>query len=113
MSSLIQYESMVDDVLQLYLDRTEQLYAKSGTICDFSIWLQYYAFDVIGMITYGKRLGFLDRGEDVGNVISALDDHLGYASLVGIFPSLHQYMFPLKNYFAGSRGSGRAYVDGL
>lgn len=62
------------------------------------------------MITYGKRLGFLDKGEDIRNVIGALEDHLSYATLVGIFPSLHQIMFPLKNFIAGGEGAGRAYI---
>jgi cytochrome P450 len=39
-----------------------------------------------------------------------LDDHLGYATLCGIFPSLHEYLFPIRNYLAGVKGTGRAYV---
>ncbi|KAK8137784.1 hypothetical protein PG984_001164 [Apiospora sp. TS-2023a] len=35
-------------------------------------WLQCYAFDVIGLITFSKRFGFLDRGEDVGGVMKAI-----------------------------------------
>ncbi|KAK4694893.1 hypothetical protein P7C71_g2762, partial [Lecanoromycetidae sp. Uapishka_2] len=34
-------------------------------ICDFAEWLQFYAFDVIGEITYSKRHGFVERAEDV------------------------------------------------
>ncbi|KAF7960128.1 hypothetical protein EAE96_001727 [Botrytis aclada] len=40
-------------------------------------WLQCYAFDVIGEITFGKRFGFLDKGEDKDGVW------------------IHDYLFPL------------------
>ncbi|KAI8725549.1 hypothetical protein NCS52_00126300 [Fusarium sp. LHS14.1] len=90
-------------------DRLSELSALNQAV-DMRHWFQCCAFDVIGMTTYGKRLGFLDRGEDVGNVISALDDLLGYASVVGIFPGLHRILFSLKNLMAGVKGAGRAYV---
>lgn len=73
-------------------------------------WFQCYAFDVIGLITYGRRLGFLDRGADIEGVIGALEDHLAYAVLVGIYPKWHRYLYPLVNFWAGKKGSGRAYV---
>lgn len=109
MSSLMHYEGFVDDCADLFETRLLQLSAVAQVV-DLRHWFQCYAFDVIGMITYGKRLGFLDKGEDVGNVIEALEDHLSYATLVGIFPSLHQVLFPLKNFIAGGKGAGRAYV---
>ncbi|KAL2686911.1 hypothetical protein Neosp_004454 [[Neocosmospora] mangrovei] len=109
MSALIHYENFVDNCADLFKSRLSELSALDQAV-DMRHWFQCYAFDVIGMITYGKRLGFLDRGEDVGNVISALDDLLGYASVVGIFPDLHRILFSLKNLMAGVKGAGRAYV---
>lgn len=109
MSALIHYETFVDNCADLFKSRLSELSALNQAV-DMRHWFQCYAFDVIGMITYGKRLGFLDRGEDVGNVISALDDLLGYASVVGIFPGLHRILFSLKNLMAGVKGAGRAYV---
>ena len=99
----------MDDCAEIFTERLSEL-ATAKVPVDMRHWFQCYAFDVIGMITYAKRIGFLDRGEDVGNVINALEDHLSYASTVGVFPSLHKYLYPLKNYMAGSQGSGRAYV---
>jgi cytochrome P450 len=73
-------------------------------------WLQCYAFDVIGMITYSKRIGFLDFGEDVGDVMRNLGDHLAYASVIGVYPWLHPILFRVRNWLAGSRGKGRQYI---
>ncbi|KAM5353625.1 hypothetical protein ACJ41O_000275 [Fusarium nematophilum] len=112
MSSLVHYEPFVDECADLFSQRLAEM-SRSNLPVDIRHWFQCYAFDVIGLITYAKRLGFLDRGDDVGGVIGALEDHLGYATLVGIFPSLHRYLFPLKNYLAGGKGAGRAYVLGF
>ncbi|EWG35785.1 cytochrome P450 oxidoreductase [Fusarium verticillioides 7600] len=64
MSSLVNYEAFVDECAKLLKNRLSELYA-AGQAVDMHHWFQCYAFDVIGMITYGKRLGFLDKGEDV------------------------------------------------
>ncbi|KAL2104613.1 hypothetical protein VUR80DRAFT_10112 [Thermomyces stellatus] len=109
MSALVTYEPYVDACAGLFSQRLGEL-ADGGVAANMGHWLQCYAFDVIGMITYSKRLGFLDRGEDVEGVIAALEEHLKYASLTGIYPGLHRFLFPLKNYLAGKRGAGRGYV---
>ncbi|KAJ4005613.1 hypothetical protein NW752_002448 [Fusarium irregulare] len=111
MSSLVHYEPFVDECADLFTQRLSEMSTSGSSLpVDMRHWFQCYAFDVIGLITYAERLGFLDRGDDIRGVIRALEDHLGYATLCGIFPSLHQYLFPIRNYLAGSTGTGRAYV---
>lgn len=68
MSALVQYEPFVDEVTEVFLNQTDKLFARSNKACDFAEWLQFYAFDVIGQITYSKRHGFIDRAEDNGMV---------------------------------------------
>ncbi|KAF5542405.1 pisatin demethylase cytochrome P450 [Fusarium napiforme] len=81
MSSLVNYEAFVDESGNRYAS----------------------------LISMG--LGFLDKGEDVGNVIDTLGNLLGYSTIVGIvFPTLHNIIVPVMNFFAGSKGSGAAYV---
>ncbi|KAI4957492.1 hypothetical protein J4E86_004630 [Alternaria arbusti] len=109
MSSLVSYEPYVDECTDLFSQRLQEV-ASAGAYADMGHWLQCYAFDVIGLITYSKRLGFLDRGEDIRGVIAALEDHLWYATFTGIFSWLHKYLFPIRNWLAGPTGTGRAYV---
>lgn len=109
MTALVTYEPYVDDCAGLFVQRLTELSNASMSV-NMGHWFQCYAFDVIGLITYSKRLGFLDRGEDIEGVIAALEDHMAYASLTGIYPSLHKYLFPLKNYLAGRKGAGRGYI---
>lgn len=85
MSSLIYYEPMVDETIKVFLDQTEVLFSSKNAACDFSEWLQFYAFDVIGCITYSKRHGFIDRGEDVDGMIKYLGRTFSYVAPVLMF----------------------------
>lgn len=82
MSALVQYEPMIDSTTELFLDQTVKIYASTGKVCDFSRWLQFYAFDVIGSITYSKRHGFVERDEDVDGITAWLEGLFSYAGPV-------------------------------
>lgn len=82
MSSLVNYEPLVSSTLTYFLDRTEQLFANPGASCNFSQWLQYFAFDVIGELTWSKRLGFVEGNKDVDGIIGFLGQFLDYAAPV-------------------------------
>lgn len=82
MSSLVQFESYVDNTTEKFLDQTDALFASKNAICDFAKWLQFYAFDVIGEITYSKRHGFVDRCEDVDGIVEYLGKLFSYVAPV-------------------------------
>lgn len=82
MSTIVQYEPLVDSTAKAFLSELTRRYADRSETCDFGTWLQYYAFDVIGELTYSKRLGFVDRGEDVDGIIHDLEWLLNYVSVV-------------------------------
>jgi hypothetical protein len=84
MSTLIQYEPFVDSTTELFLSQTEKLYAESGTACNFSRWLQFYAFDVIGEMTYSKRHGFLEENRDIDGIIGYVANLFDYAGPVNL-----------------------------
>ncbi|KAI1412268.1 cytochrome P450 [Hypoxylon sp. FL1857] len=110
MSSLVEYEPFVDECADLFSQRLAEL-SQSGLPVNMGHWMQCYAFDVIGCITYSKRLGFLDRGEDIGGVIAALDNFLYYSTLTGVYSSLHPYLFKLNSLIATSgKSRGIGYV---
>jgi len=83
MSSLVQYEPFVDRTTEVFLDQTQRHFASKNAVCDFAQWLQFYAFDVIGEMTYSKRHGFVDRVEDVDGMVSYLGRLFSYVAPVG------------------------------
>ncbi|KAG4292521.1 hypothetical protein FPRO06_12009 [Fusarium proliferatum] len=57
-------------------------------ICDFGVWLQFYAFDLIGDLTFSKRLGFVEKGVDIDNIIRDLESFLSYVSWIPFLDNL-------------------------
>ncbi|KAF7942565.1 uncharacterized protein EAE97_006019 [Botrytis byssoidea] len=94
MSSMVGYEGHVDNCSEL-LSRHFVKSATAGDFVDMQHLLQCYAFDVIGEITFGKRFGFLDMGEDKDGVFKAIDNGGWYSTFVGLWSWLHVWIFPL------------------
>ncbi|KAK1771867.1 cytochrome P450-like protein [Phialemonium atrogriseum] len=95
MSALVQYEPFVDNTTKLFLSQTEKLYVGNPEGCDFTRWLQFYAFDVIGEITYSKRHGFIEHNKDVDGIVSYLTWLFLYVAPIGQIPILDRLF--LKN----------------
>lgn len=88
MSSLVNYEPLVDSTTDVFISQTQKLFLETGKTCDFSQWLQFFAFDVIGDLTWSKRLGFVERNEDVEGIVGFIGRFLAYAGPVGQMPVL-------------------------
>ena len=98
MSSLVHYEPLVNGTIDAFIEQTKRRYSDTGKICFFSSWLQKFAFDVVGELTWSKRIGFVDRDEDVDGIVKFIGDFLAYASVVGQMPMIDLFLEknPLK-----------------
>ena len=47
-----------------------------------------FAFDVVGELTWSKRIGFVERDEDVDGIVKFIGDFLSYAGPIGQQPFL-------------------------
>lgn len=86
MSSLKSCEPLVDSAMTAFIEQTRQRYCNTGVRCNFSRWLQFFAFDVIGELTWSKRLGFVERDSDVDGIVEFVSSFLDYAAPVGQLP---------------------------
>ncbi|EME87194.1 uncharacterized protein MYCFIDRAFT_184329 [Pseudocercospora fijiensis CIRAD86] len=109
MSSLLHYEEYVESTQDVFQTRLEEM-VQDGRTVDMHHWLQCYAFDVIGNITYSRRFGFLDRGEDVENVLASLHSIMSYSTLAGIYSWAHPLLYKLLEKLPGSGAQGRNYI---
>lgn len=50
------------------------------------------AFDVVGAVTFNRRLGFLENGTDVDGIIMAIQGMLTYAASIGQIPEAHPFL---------------------
>ncbi|KAK1835327.1 putative cytochrome P450 pisatin demethylase-like protein [Podospora conica] len=88
MTNLVEFEPYVDTTISFFLDQLEKL--QVGKVCDIGQWLQYFAFDVMGEITFSKRLGFLDEARDIEGIIANTAKVSRYGALVGQVPWIDQ-----------------------
>ena len=62
--NLLQSEAAIDSCVSLFMDRLHE-FASNGMPVDLGAWLQYFAFDVVGELTFASKFGFLEQGTDV------------------------------------------------
>lgn len=101
MSTLVSFEGFVDETTQVFLRQTHKLFCESqyGKTCDFARWLQFYAFDVIGHLSFSKRFGFIERFEDIDGIVAVIADILKYSGEIGQIPWVDRYLWrknPIK-----------------
>lgn len=64
MPNLLQSEKAIDSCIELFMERLDE-FARKKIPVDLGAWLQYFAFDIVGEVTFAKKLGFLQEGKDV------------------------------------------------
>ncbi|VUC31300.1 unnamed protein product [Clonostachys rosea] len=85
MSSMVAYEDAVDRMTQVCVQKIYE-FTKNKALVDIPQWMQYYAFDVIGEITFNTNFGMMEKETDTSGLLPearATNDFLG---LFGIIP---------------------------
>lgn len=90
LSTLVEYEELVDQTTDVFLQTLEERFATTGKVLDLGRYLQFFAFDVIGELTFSRRLGFIEQGVDVNNIIDAIGANFEYFSVLGQIPWLDE-----------------------
>ncbi|KAF8853739.1 putative cytochrome P450 pisatin demethylase [Acephala macrosclerotiorum] len=91
MTSLLEMEYAVDDCSKIFMQKLRGFSDKGETV-DLGAWLQYYAFDVVGEFTFQKKLGFLEKGGDVDDMMKTIEGILFYSATIGQVPELHPFL---------------------
>ncbi|KAL2439201.1 Cytochrome P450 monooxygenase [Exophiala dermatitidis] len=102
LSTLVEYEELVDRTTDVFLATLEERFALNrksesqlaqlgnGQVLDLGRYLQFFAFDVIGELTFSRRLGFIESGTDVNDIIDAIGANFNYFSVLGQMPWLDE-----------------------
>jgi len=93
MSNVVEFEPYIDTTINFFFKRLEEVQkSDSRRSCDLGTWLQWYAFDVMGEVTFSKRLGFLDEAKDVDGIIATIWKHFQFCSVVNTDPAFSWHM---------------------
>jgi hypothetical protein len=82
MSSILSMEPYIQEVADKTWSKFYS-FAKSNQTIDLGAWVPYFTFDVVGQLSLGGEIGFVERGEDVDNIISSI--HTGQAQYLQAF----------------------------
>ena len=82
MSNIMSFERYVDSTMRVFFEQLDKLFVQTGDFCDLGVWLQMFAFDVMGEITFSKRLGFLESAKDVDGIMESIWRYFQKASPV-------------------------------
>lgn len=89
LSTLVEFEPLVDNTTHVFLDTLQERFAAGkGKVVDLGQYLQFYAFDVMGELTFSRRLGFIESGVDVNNIMQSINANFEYFSVIGQMPWL-------------------------
>jgi cytochrome P450 len=88
LSNIAKTEPYIDNVLKLFMTRFDELCA-SGTPVEFQNWFSFFAFDVLGEVTFSKSFGFVQSGIDIRNAIANTGALVYYISVIGNYLWFH------------------------
>ena len=94
MTTMVQYERYVDETVNVLLERWEAEFAnKEGAAghVDLPTWMHYYTEDAVTNVTYGKRMGFIEKGDESG-LLAATNKMLYYNIFVMQWPTLDYWL---------------------
>lgn len=99
MSALLDMEPLVDLNLTLFLQRLDgaavspkTLLSERGPPVGLARWLAWLAADIIGEMSFSRRLGFLDTMSDVEDFFNTVESLLAYTSAVAVVPTMHKLL---------------------
>ncbi|KAL3255192.1 hypothetical protein ABHI18_008399 [Aspergillus niger] len=72
LSNVVHFEGLVEEVLACLSEQFDKRFVATGEAFDCAEWLQYFAFDVMGTMSFSKRYGFLEQGRDVNGMLRAI-----------------------------------------
>ncbi|KAI1375397.1 putative benzoate 4-monooxygenase cytochrome P450 [Hypoxylon crocopeplum] len=82
LSNVVLFEGLIDEVLECLEEQLDNRFSQTGATLNLGDWLQYFAFDVMGTLTFSKRYGFIHEGRDAGGMLATIYNHLKAQSVL-------------------------------
>ncbi|KAL8864300.1 MAG: hypothetical protein Q9174_007402, partial [Haloplaca sp. 1 TL-2023] len=86
MSCVLESETSIDACTNL-LCKNMRIFAEKGSLVDLGLWINMYAYDVIGELFYRKMFGFMHENKDIKGYMHAIDSMVSMFAIGGTLPS--------------------------
>lgn len=91
LSSVLKAETEIDHAIEKFEDQMNLIIA-SGCSIKLDVWFTYFAFDVVGQITFSQPFGFLKQGKDIEKCIATSHRLVPYLSIMAHFYQYHDIL---------------------
>nr|API82663.1 putative P450 monooxygenase and putative metallo-beta-lactamase superfamily II [Penicillium roqueforti] len=92
MTNVVKLESFVDQTLAVLLEQLDGRFLGSNDVpFDLGSWLQYFAFDSMGTLTFSRRYGFLEQGRDMNGILGEIWKFMKRVSVMGQIPWFDEF----------------------
>ncbi|KAI0390458.1 cytochrome P450 [Xylariaceae sp. FL0594] len=95
-NAVLAFQDHVDDVLAHFVRQIDTRFGgkegKEPQAFDFSRWILYLTWDMVGKATYGSRIGYLDHGCDFDGTLDKAEKAMDYIVTVGCQPQLDRLL---------------------
>lgn len=72
LSNVLTFEGTIDEVLRILFNQLDDRFSGGSTTFDLGEWMQFFAFDVMGTMSFSRRYGFLETGRDDRGLLAGL-----------------------------------------
>ncbi|KAH8671501.1 cytochrome P450 [Xylariales sp. PMI_506] len=95
MPSFVTMESHFDLIVDQFCQNIKTRFIDKNKPFDLGEWLLYFAWDVVGQVTFGKPLGYLEKGCDFDGTIALVPPRMQWLITLGMLPWLAHYVYPI------------------
>ncbi|KAH6708915.1 cytochrome P450 [Leptodontidium sp. MPI-SDFR-AT-0119] len=105
MSTMVSYEDAVNRMNVICMRKLKQFASENRRI-SLPDFMQFYAFDVIGEITFSKSFNMMENDCDNTGMIKGIRKANDYLAFTGLIPDLHPWFTRLQRLMGGNQGAG-------
>ncbi|KAJ5690937.1 cytochrome P450 [Penicillium malachiteum] len=110
LSNVVNFEGLVEEVLLCLSEQLDRRFVDTGDEIDLGEWLQYFAFDVMGTMSFSRRYGFLEQGHDVKGMLEAIFNFMKTAAPMTQITWLDPWIYKNKVIHSFRRTPGMAIL---
>jgi hypothetical protein len=90
MTNVVKLEPLVDQTLAVLWKQLDQRFLSANDKPFYlGNWLQYFAFDSMGTLTFSRRYGFLEQGRDMHGILDEIGSFMTRVAVVGSGSASH------------------------
>lgn len=84
LTNVVAFEHLIDKVLSELSKQLDNRFAGKGESLDLGQWLQFFAFECMGSMSFSSSYGFLEQGYDIDGMLDAI--HKFFVSAAPVCP---------------------------